>query len=138
MTRPMPPSGADPPLQTRTAAGEAIDLVPLAQEICRRYSSEFPDEEERYGPAGHAWCLHDNQYLLAWAIQDARDHTVDLAEQVVWLADVLNSRGFPIARLARDLEIAAAAVSDGVDDGPLALRAASKLTAAAATLRHAR
>jgi hypothetical protein len=134
----MPPSGANPPLQTRTAAGDAIDLVALAQDICRRYSSEFPDEQERYGPAGHAWCLHDNQYLLAWAIQDARDHTVELTEQVIWLADVLDSRGFPIARLARDLEIAAAVLSDGVDDGPLAHRAASKLTAAAATLRHPR
>jgi hypothetical protein len=138
MSRPMPPSGANPPLQTRTAAGDPIDLVALAQDICRRYSSEFPDEQERYGPAGHAWCLHDNQYLLAWAIQDARDHTVDLAEQVVWLADVLNARGFPIARLAPDLEIAAEVVTNGVDDAPLARHAASKLTAVAATLRHPR
>jgi hypothetical protein len=95
MSRPMPPSGANAPLQTRTAAGDAIDLVALAQDVCRRYSSEFPDEQERYGAAGHAWCLHDNQYLLAWAIQDARDHTVELAEQVAWLADVLDSTRLP-------------------------------------------
>lgn len=36
----------------------------MAQEICRRYHNEFTDENERYGPAGRAWCLHDNQTCL--------------------------------------------------------------------------
>jgi hypothetical protein len=132
MSRPTPPSGANPPAQTLTAAGDAIELVPLAQDICSRYRSEFPDEDQRYGPAGQAWCLHDNLYLLAWAIQDARDGTVELGEQVVWLADVLDSRGFPVARLARDLEIAAAVVLDGVPHRTLARDAAARLLAAAA------
>ena len=64
---------ASAPLEMRTADGEVIDLVAMAREVCGRYRGEFPDEEERYGPAGEAWCLHDNQYLLAWAIQEARE-----------------------------------------------------------------
>ncbi|HET9718604.1 MAG TPA: hypothetical protein VFP55_00850 [Solirubrobacteraceae bacterium] len=104
---PPPPSGATPPERVLTSDGTPIELKPLAAEVCRRYRAEFPDEQQRYGPAGVQWCLHDNQYLLAWAIQDARDGTVVLAEQALWLAGVLENRGFPVARLARDLEIAA-------------------------------
>jgi hypothetical protein len=110
--------------------------VPLAEDVCRRYRSEFPDEEERYGPAGQTWCQHDNQYLLAWALQDARDGTIHLDEHVVWLADVLGSRGFPVARLARDLEIAAAVVRDGVADRELARDTAARLLAGARRLRR--
>lgn len=79
MTRPAPPSGATPPAHAYASDGTTIELLPLAREICRRYRIEYPDEEARYGPAGIQWCLHDNQYLLAWAIQDARDNTVVLA-----------------------------------------------------------
>lgn len=136
MSRLMPPSGANPPVQARTADGEPIELVPLAEDICRRYHTEFPDEHERYGPAGQAWCLHDNQYLLAWAIQDARDGTVQLDEHAVWLADVLASRGFRVARLARDLELAAAVVSEWVRDPTLARDAAARLLAASKRVRR--
>lgn len=87
------------------STGETIALLPLAQEICRRYSSEFPDEQERYGDAGQAWCLHDNLYLLAWAVDDA-DGSRMMQTEVAWLARVLETRGFPLARLARTLEIA--------------------------------
>lgn len=135
MSRPMPPSGANPPAQSQTAESDIIELVPLAQDICRRYRAEFPDEEARYGPAGAAWCVHDNQYLLAWAIQDARDGTVELAEQSLWLADVLGSRGFPVARLVRDLEIAASVVLASMEPRSLA-RAASALLLAAARSIH--
>ena len=135
---PAPPSGANPPSETRTAAGERIDLVVLAQAVCRSYRAEFPDEEERYGPAGNAWCLHDNRYLLAWALQDARDGTVVLDEQATWLADVLGARGFPVARLARDLELAAAVITERLGQEPLlAMRAAELLRAAAETVRPA-
>lgn len=134
MSRPSPPSGAEPPKQARTASGGAVDLLPLAEEICHRYRLEFPDERERYGAAGEAWCLHDNQYLLAWAIQDARDQTVVLGEQVAWLARVLDARGFPVLRLARDLEIAAAVVAQSIPDGALAADVAAKLIEAAGRL----
>jgi hypothetical protein len=71
MSRPEPPGGAPPPAHAFTPDGAPIDLLSLAREICARYRHEFPDEEERYGPAGMEWCLHDNQYLLAWASQVA-------------------------------------------------------------------
>lgn len=135
MSRPMPPTGADPPTEMRTATGEVIDLVPLAQEICRRYRIEFPDEEERYGAAGHAWCLHDNQYLLAWAIQDGRDGTVHLVEQALWLAVVLDKRGFPTERLARDLDVAAEVATATLDQPGLIKVVAQRLTAAANAVR---
>ena len=130
MSGPAPPSGAAPPARAFTSDGDPIDLLPLANEICSRYRIEFPDEEDRYGPAGAQWCLHDNQYLLAWAIQDARDGTVLLSEQVLWLANVLSSRDFPIARLARDLEIAADVTRNSLPHGALATATADALAAA--------
>jgi hypothetical protein len=112
-----------------------VELVPLAREICRRYALEFDDERERYGAAGEDWCMHDNQYLLAWAIQDTRDRTVDLVEQAMWLADVLHRRGFPVDRLARNLEMAAAVSSERLEEAPVAQAVAERLTAAAAAVR---
>ena len=98
------PSGSAAPVGVTAPDGTTVDVHALAQEICRRYRSEFPDEEERYGEAGQAWCVHDNQYLLHWALLDAQG-TTSLAEQVAWLARVLAVRDFPLDRLARDLEI---------------------------------
>jgi len=88
-----------------------IDLVPLAEEICRRYRDEFPDEQERYGDAGVAWCVHDNQHVLAWAV-GSRNGYVDLERELSWLARVLSARDFPVDRLARDLDIAAEVVRE--------------------------
>jgi hypothetical protein len=134
MTRPAPPGGASPPTQAFTSEGAPVDLRPFAQEICRRYQSEFPDEAERYGPAGSDWCLHDNLYLLAWAIQDGRDSTVVLSDQVLWLGRVLAARDFPMPRLIRDLEIAGEVILDGAALGDLATLAAEALNAAARLL----
>ncbi|MEO5634141.1 hypothetical protein [Gaiella sp.] len=135
MTRPMPPSGANPPPEMRTSSGAVIELLPIAHEICRRYHDEFADEYERYGPEGQAWCLHDNQYLLAWAIQDVRDGTVDLIEQALWLADVLASRDFPVERLVRDLEIAADVAGKTIVADHLGRGVSVRLTAAAIAVR---
>jgi hypothetical protein len=134
VSRPEPPGGAPPPAHAFTHDDTPIDLLPLAQEICARYRHEFPDEEERYGPAGMEWCLHDNQYLLAWAIQDTRDATVVLSEQATWLAAVLNARDFPIARLARDLEIAAEVLRTSPVLGDLAQAVSENLAASATTV----
>jgi hypothetical protein len=57
-----PPSGAPPPVTAELRDGETLDLRGLAQEICSRYRAEFPDEQDRYGDAGMAWCVHDNQH----------------------------------------------------------------------------
>jgi len=135
MSRALPPTGADPPQEVRTGAGAVVELMPLALEICRRYALEFSDEHERYGSTGEAWCLHDNQYLLAWAIQDARDGTVDLIEQAMWLRDVLDRRGFPVDRLARNLQMAAEVASGRLPEAPLAQAVAERLAAAAAAVQ---
>lgn len=104
------PSGAAAPIDVKAPDGTVVDVRDLAKEVCRRYRDEFPDEEQRYGDAGRAWCLHDNQYLLHWAFLDAQG-TTSLGEQVGWLARVLAARDFPLDRLARDLELCAEVVA---------------------------
>jgi hypothetical protein len=106
-----PPSGYPPPAHAWLRDGPMLDLRSLAEEICRRYRSEFPDEQERYGDAGMAWCVHDNQHLLNWAITEANGYG-GFKRQVGWLAGVLEARDFPLDRLARDLEIAAAVLGE--------------------------
>ena len=107
-----PPSGAPAPVTAVLRDGEALDLRALAHEICRRYRDEFPDEQARYGDAGMAWCLHDNQHLLNWAVTESNGYG-GFESQLGWLADILEARDFPLERLARDLEIAAEVVADG-------------------------
>lgn len=95
------PSGAAPPEE---AAG--LDLRVMAGRVTDRYGAEFPDEDERYDPAvWRAWCRHDTQYLLQWAVLDV-EQTTSLDTQVAWLAGILDARGFPLDRLARTLELA--------------------------------
>jgi hypothetical protein len=134
MRRPAPPTGANPPVEMLTAAGGVIELVPMARTICQHYIEEFPDEDER---SARAWCLHDNQYLLAWAIQDARDGTADVVEQALWLREVLGRRGFPVDRLVRDLEIAAATIGECPALANLAPQVAGRLADAASAVRAA-
>jgi hypothetical protein len=102
-----PPRGGTPPPETADVTGARLALRPLAEEICRRYRSEYPDEAGRYGDAGNEWCVHDNQHILAWAAQDAAGRAGLLQAQVDWLASVLAARDFPLDRLARDLQLAA-------------------------------
>jgi hypothetical protein len=106
-----PPSGAPAPVTAELRDGEALDLRTLAQEICRRYRCEFPDEQARYGDAGIAWCLHDNQHLLNWAVTESNGYG-GFERQLTWLAGVLEARDFPLERLARDLDIAAAVLDE--------------------------
>ena len=89
--------------------GTQLDLVALADEICRRYREEFPDEQGRYGDAGKAWCRHDNQHILNWAVLTLR-YSTNFENQLAWLARVLEVRDFPLDRLARNLDIAAEVV----------------------------
>ena len=101
-----PPSGHPPPATAQPHDGELLDLRTLAVEICRRYRTEFPDEQERYGDAGIAWCIHDNQHILNWAVTQ-QNGLGGLYAQLEWLAGVLDARDFPIERLVRNLELAA-------------------------------
>jgi hypothetical protein len=82
-------------------------------EVCRRYREEFPDEQERYGDAGNAWCVHDNQHLLNWGAGNVRG-LIEMNPEVAWLADVLQARDFPVDRLVRNLEIGADVVREHV------------------------
>jgi hypothetical protein len=107
--RPAPPSSRAP--ATAQLHGAEIDLVAAAEEICRRYRLEFPDEDGRYGEAGVAWCVHDNQHILSWAAM-AVEYGLGMERQLEWLAGVLASRDFPVDRLVRDLEIGAEVVED--------------------------
>ena len=112
-----PPSGHPPPAETRIGDAPAIDLATLAREICRRYDSEYPDEQERYGDAGNAWCVHDNQHILNWAAGSVNGF-VDLERELSWLARVLEAREFPLDRMARNMDIAADVVRERVDGMP--------------------
>jgi hypothetical protein len=77
--------------------------------------------------------VHDNQYLLHWALLDARG-TTRLHDQVAWLARVLGARDFPLERLARDLEICAEVVVEAghgwAEDVASRLRAATSAAVA--------
>ena len=105
-----PPGGMPPPVAATTPGGAALDLESLAAQACSAYDAEFPDERARYGPAGMQWCRHDNQHLLNWAVLSLGSG-LDFDQQLAWLTRVLEAREFPLARLARDLEILAATVA---------------------------
>jgi hypothetical protein len=107
MRRVAPPSGAPAP-----EFADGLELRGLAEQVTERYGREFPDEDERYDPAvWRAWCRHDAQYLLQWAVLDGQE-VLSLSEQVAWLARVLAARDFPLDRLARTLELCADVVGD--------------------------
>jgi hypothetical protein len=128
-----PPSGDPPPTSAVLGGGEPLDLVAFAGEICRRYRAEFPDEEGRYGEAGNAWCVHDNQHLLFWGAEAVNGH-VDMDHEVAWLASVLQARDFPLDRLARNLDIAADVVREQLAAAP-GQQLAGVLADSAAVLR---
>ncbi|HEX8648002.1 MAG TPA: hypothetical protein VF715_14000 [Thermoleophilaceae bacterium] len=111
MKRTAPPGGAPPPSSATLPGGERIELVPLAEEITRRYLEEFPGDLERYGDVAREWGVHDNRYILAWTAGDLAGHPM-LAGQVGWLASVLGARGFPLGQLARNLELAAEVLAE--------------------------
>jgi hypothetical protein len=127
--------GGPPPPAVVHIAGDTTPLAPLAEAICLRYIAEFPDEQQRYGDAGLDWCRHDNQWLLSWGVSDVLGAT-DLCEQVRWLARVLQSRDFPVDRLARDLQIAAEIAAAGTF-GYLSSAVAARLLIAADMLTDA-
>jgi hypothetical protein len=111
VSRPAPPGGVAPPATAELPGADPIELAPLAEEASRRYFDEFPDDLDRYGPVARDWCVHDNRYILAWAIGDLAGHAM-LARQVDWLASLLGARDYPLDRLARNLEIAAAVLGE--------------------------
>jgi hypothetical protein len=62
--------------------------------------------------------VHDNQWLLGWAVEDFEIKRGHFVGNVRWLAGLLAARDYPAARLARDLEIAAVFVGEAGDGPP--------------------
>jgi hypothetical protein len=105
--RPAPPSGMAPPTVARLPDGSEVELRPLAQRITDAHLQRHLEDVERYGAElARDWGVHDNQYLLEWAIGD-----IDLQGQVAWLARVLDARGYPVANLADNLMTGAGIVA---------------------------
>jgi hypothetical protein len=126
-----PPGGDAPPTSALLEdANQELELVPLAEEICRRYRQEFPDEHGRYGDAGNAWCVHDLQYLLYWAAEDVNGY-LDIRTEVSWLGSLLEAHDFPLERFARGLDVAGEVVTERVDKAFSAQLAATLAGAAA-------
>jgi hypothetical protein len=126
-----PPSGTPAPRSVRLG-GREIQLDPLAQSVAARYFAEFPQDLERYGDAARAWELHDTAYCLQWAVLDAED-LANLRREVLWLTGILESRGFPLEHLARNLELAADVIEERLSEDGVAI--AARLRAAAAGVR---
>jgi len=128
-----PPSGGmAAPTTTLLPDGTELDLLPVARAIADEHLAAHPEELERYGEAVRAWCVHDNQHLLNWAALDLAG-AADFDAQLRWLANVLTSRGYPLASLAADLRTAAAVLRrPPTSDARRAL--ADRLAGAAATL----
>lgn len=133
MSRRPPSGGLEPPTSAHLPDGALLELSPLAEEVARRYLQEFPDEEDRYGNAVWAWCVHDNLHLLHWAVLGLSGDA-DLKREVSWLARVLEAREYPLDRLARDLDLAADVVLDHVS-APTGERLASAMRGAGAHVR---
>jgi hypothetical protein len=100
MSRLAPPTGQLPPRAVELADGRRLDLAAPAVAASDRHLAAHPEELERYGPHTRDWCVHDLQWLLLWAAQDADGQSVDFDAQLDWLARVLDARGYPLDGLA--------------------------------------
>ncbi len=108
MTR--PPAGMPPP-RTAELDGVRLELTPWAEAVAERYFAEFPEDLERYGDAALPWEIHDTLHTLNWAVLDVRGFA-SLEKNMLWLAQVLVARDFPLEHLARTVEICADFVGD--------------------------
>ena len=127
-----PPSGQGPPDEVRLRDGTAVALAGAAATASDRHLERHPEELARYGPHTSAWCRHDLQWLLSWAVQDADGQLVDFPTQLDWLVRVLDARGYPLASLADALDELAGVAAESRLDG-----AAHRLRAGAERVRQA-
>ena len=102
-----------PPATATLPDGVLLELRPLACEITDRHLRRHPEDVERYGDVAREWGIHDNQHLVNWAVLDARG-VLSFPEQLRWLANVLGSRGYPLANLADNLKTGAQVIRDQV------------------------
>ena len=129
-----PSGGEPPPTEAKLRDGTVVALLPLAVETTDRYARTFPDEDARYTSEWRQWSTHDNQHVLRWAIS-AQTYRTDLWKDIAWLARVLEARGFPLDRLAKNLELLADVLTEQIG-APVAV-AAQHLRKAAANLATA-
>lgn len=77
-----------------------FDLEHPAALASDRHLAAFPDELDRYGEdVARAWCRHDLQHVLHWAVADVDRGDEDLLAQVTWLVGVLQARDYAVERL---------------------------------------
>ena len=117
-----PPSGQMPPEEVRRPDGSELTLRLIAERASDRHLETHADELARYGPHARDWCVHDLQWLLLWAVQDADGQGVDFDAQVRWLASVLGARDYPLASLADALLTLAGEVEDAAPGAAARLR----------------
>ncbi len=126
--------GGHPPPGHITLQEERISLAPIVAAVAERFLERHPDELERYENPElvREWCEHDTRHLIAWAAAEA-ERGSPLTKQLDWLGVVLESRGYPVQRLADTLEISAAVLAERL--GPGAENINASLTAGAAHVR---
>ena len=109
-------SSRRPSVQLRD--GSAVELRPPRSSRRTVISPSTPSSSSATAPHTRAWCVHDLQWLLLWAVQDADGQGVDFAAQLDWLVRVLDARDYPLASLADALDTlagAAGAVAGAAD-----------------------
>jgi hypothetical protein len=134
MTKRLQRPGGHAPPEHVTAQGTRIALAPIAVAVTDRFLERHPDELERYENAElvREWCQNDTRHLIGWAAAEA-ERGSPLAKQLDWLGVVLESRGYPVQRLADTLEISAEVLHEKLGAQANDIRAS--LTAGAAHVR---
>lgn len=111
------------PPATARRDGRAFDLEGPAAAASDRHLAAFPDELDRYEPeVARAWCRHDLQHVLHWAIADVDRADEDLLAQVAWLVGVLHARDYPVERLDPAFRTLADVVEEQTGDDAVAAR----------------
>lgn len=119
-----------PPERGELPDGRTVALGPLAVRVSDRHLERHPEDVERYGAElAHAWCVHDFQHVLAWAVGD-----LNLEDQIGWLARVLHARDYPLANLISCLGTAAEVVAEAIP-GPDGEAIAQRLRGAVAPVQ---
>ena len=126
--------GGQPPPEHITLHGKRIALAPIAAAVTDSFLERHPDELDRYENPGlvREWCENDTRHLIGWAAREAA-HGTSLAKQLDWLGVVLESRGYPVQRLADTLELSADVLREQL--GADAEKINESLTAGAAHVR---
>ena len=127
--RPARPGGMPPPTEVELPDGTVVNIRSLAERVSEIHLRRHPEDVERYGAElAHDWCVHDHQHILAWAMAD-----LELERQVLWLAGVLDARGYPVPNLTDSLLTAAGVIDEDIG-GDAGTAAAGRLRATADTL----